>query len=157
MLNLTLAVAQYKIEGFNWPKVHVALVAFSPGHAHAYLFQFWGNTDTFAFRYCEVDHLLKTSKLQGGVKIGEVNDGVVRSGWLTGVLGDRIIVWRRDPTYNCQVWLLDAVRELQLYRDQVFIIPDFSREWLYGALKHQYLTWEQANDHYFETVMPPRK
>ncbi|PIL32512.1 hypothetical protein GSI_05215 [Ganoderma sinense ZZ0214-1] len=154
MPNLTLAVAQYQIEGYNWPKVHVALVAFVPNHPQAHIFQLWGNTDTFAFRYSETDHFLKSSKIQGGVKIGEVAREAVRSGWLKQVLSERVVVRRRDPSYNCQVWLLDAVRELQQHRDKVLIVPEFNREWLFRALRRQHLTWEQANDHYFETVMP---
>ena len=155
MPNLTLAVAQYKIDGFNWPKVHVALVAFLPNHPQTYIFQLWGNTDTFAFQYSETNHFLKSGRLQGGVKIGEVASEAVTSGWLRQVLNDRVRVRRRDPNYNCQVWLLDAVRELQQYRDRVFIFQEFNRDWLLRALQHQYQTWEQANDHYFETVMPP--
>ncbi len=154
MPNLTLAVAQYKIDGLEWPKVHLALVAFFPGHPQAYLFQLWGNTDTFAFRYSETDNLLKSFSIQGGVKVGEVSYEAVRSGWLTQVLSNRVVVRQRDPLYNCQVWLLDAVRELQQYRDKVHIFPEFNREWLFRALGRQYQTWEQANDHYFETVMP---
>lgn len=158
MSNLTLAVAQYKIEGFSWPKVHVALVAFAPGHPKAYIYQLWGNTDTFAFRYNEVDYLLKSRSIQGGVKIGEVGPEAVRTGWLRQVLESRVVIRRRDLSYNCVTWLLDAVRELQQHRPQVFITPDFSRDWLFSGLQRQYQKWEEAEDHYFERMMPaPRR
>ncbi|KAH9897644.1 hypothetical protein C8Q73DRAFT_787901 [Cubamyces lactineus] len=150
-MKLLLAIAQYDRRGFPQGYEHWSLVAAVPTKEEAYIFDVVGNTDTFTYQTKAKVRLLRSSSLCGGYVVGEVDETYVD--WLKDHLAT-IPVVRNDPTWNCQVWVISAIRELQQCPDKVTIRPDFSANNARQELARQRALWEEAENHFFEDLWP---
>lgn len=149
---VTIAVAQYEIPPFKYPQIHWSLVAFVPGSRQATRYHIIGNTDSYGFDVGAVRDLLRSTKLMGGVKVAEISEEFVANGWLEDKLR-RVPIVRNDPKWNCQSWVVDAIRTLADRPEKVTVQRGVSMAWLREALGRQWDLCESLEDHFFDGAM----
>ena len=118
-------------------------------HSIAHVFQLEGNYDTFHYTSARVDRFSESSSMRGGIQIGEIQTGAVS--WLGERLKDvRVITC--NPDFDCQNWVLDAVR---LLRDTGGIIyPGITEQFVRYELYREKERWEIAEDTIIERLFP---
>ncbi|KAI8980686.1 hypothetical protein BD414DRAFT_492953 [Trametes punicea] len=145
-----LVVAQQDLQGHHRRTEHWALVVVSPTSRAVDVLQLAGNMDTFHFESLHVPDVLKIANLCGGCRIGEVATDSI--GKLQDMLGAQRIVLH-DRMWDCQDWLLEAVRTLKEEKSGWVEIDDwFTERDLRARLREEKELWEQADDHYFERI-----
>ncbi len=150
---VTIAVAQYEIPPFKYPHIHWSLVAFVPGSRQATRYHIVGNTDSYGFDSGVVrDLLCSTNLLMGGVKAYEISEELVANGWLEDKLRSVPII-KNNANWNCQTWMVDAIRALADRPDKVTVQRGVTMAWLKEALGRQWDLCESLEDHFFDGEM----
>ncbi|KAI0658439.1 hypothetical protein C8Q70DRAFT_195594 [Cubamyces menziesii] len=147
---LQLVVAQQDLQGHHRRTEHWALVIVSPKSRTADVLQLAGNMDTFHFEALRVSDVLKLGDLCGGCRVGDIAADSVDK------LRDRLASHRiilHDKMWDCQDWLLEAIRDL---KDEaggwVQIDSWFTERGLREKLREERELWERADDHFFERL-----
>lgn len=148
---LVLAIAQYEREGFPAGEEHWALVTASSTTSQGQVFQVVGNTDTYGYNTKTV--VIRASHhLCGGVAIGEVPTQNVE--WLKTYLSTAVTIVHGNPNWHCQRWVIEAIRKLQEETSMVTIYPNFSERAVRARLSKERDSWEDGDDHFFDTFVP---
>ncbi|KAI0351277.1 hypothetical protein OH77DRAFT_1429791 [Trametes cingulata] len=146
-----LVVAQQDLQGHHRRTEHWALVVFAPPSRAADILQLAGNMDTFHFESFHIPDILQLAELCGGQPVGHIaaDGGVERlREWLKG---QRVV--HQDRMWDCQDWVLEAIRALkEESADWVAIDGDFTERGLRAKLREEKEIWERADNHYFERV-----
>jgi hypothetical protein len=120
--NLPLIVAQNEVRD-KPGAMHWALVAFDLPSFTAHIFQIGGNPDTFHFYPRVVRDINDTSRFYcGGIEVGYVPRDQLENleKWLS-----QIPIYRNNPAWHCQTWVLDSLRKIQLDKPPYAVLfPD---------------------------------
>ncbi|KAH9897645.1 hypothetical protein C8Q73DRAFT_682010 [Cubamyces lactineus] len=147
---LQLVVAQQDLQGHHRRTEHWALVVVSAKNRSAYVLQLAGNMDTFHFEALRVPDVLKLGELCGGCRVGDIAADSVDK--LRDKLASHRIILH-DKMWDCQDWLLEAIRDL---KDEtggwVQIDGWFTERGLREKLREERELWERADDHFFERL-----
>ncbi|KAI9060632.1 hypothetical protein FKP32DRAFT_1595373 [Trametes sanguinea] len=124
----------------------------SPGNRSVHLLQLAGNMDTFHFETMQVPDVLAITDLCGGCHVGEIRVAADGLGRLIDKLQAQPII-HCDRMWDCQDWLLEALRALKEEGGGWVKIDDWLTERdLRSRLKEERELWESAEDHYFERM-----
>ncbi|KAI8974760.1 hypothetical protein BD414DRAFT_497367 [Trametes punicea] len=148
---LLLVVAQQDLKGHHRRTEHWALIVLSPTSRAVHVLQLAGNMDTFHFEVLHAPDVLQIVDLCGGCCVGEVAaDSLDRL--RDKLSGQRIVL--HDRMWDCQDWLLEAVRALKEEKGGWVEIDDwFTERELRERLQEEKELWEQGQDHYFERML----
>lgn len=109
---LPILILQYSIKGHVRRTEHWSIAVITDTRSSsARIFEMKGNTDTFAFGAKDVRNIAASRSYCGGVQVGEVDAKELASleDWLKA-----IDVRHSDPQWDCQDWVMDALRELKM-------------------------------------------
>ncbi|KAI0364576.1 hypothetical protein BV20DRAFT_834173 [Pilatotrama ljubarskyi] len=147
-----LVVAQQDLQGHHRRTEHWALAVLAPPSHAADILQLAGNMDTFHFESFHVPDILKITELCGGCPVGDIaaEGGVKRLREL--LKGQRVV--HQDRMWDCQDWVLEAIRALkEQSADWIAIDSGFTERGLRAKLRDEKEIWERADNHYFERLL----
>ncbi|KLO18777.1 hypothetical protein SCHPADRAFT_899348 [Schizopora paradoxa] len=109
---LPILILQYAIQGHVRRTEHWSIAVITDTRSSsARIFEMKGNTDSFAFGAKDVHNIAASSSYCGGVQIGEIDVKELENleTWLKC-----IAIRHNDPQWDCQDWVMDALRELKM-------------------------------------------
>ncbi|KAJ7361318.1 hypothetical protein DFH08DRAFT_684148 [Mycena albidolilacea] len=112
MADLPLVVVQYELYGHVRRSEHWVLAAVTDIEtASARVLNIIGGTDTFQFNAKDVRGMGRSRTYLGGVLVGTVpqNKLPALEQWVRA-----IPIHRGQPTWDCQNWVIEAIRELRM-------------------------------------------
>src|ERR1700733_5655268 len=104
-----LIVIQYPITGHIKRTEHWSIVAMK-SLQEAYVFEVVGNFDTYAYVPRFDSDFGSSPETRGGCQVGTIAEE--KLGWLERRLREVRVV-RYDTEFDCQTWVMDAIRMLQ--------------------------------------------
>ncbi|KAJ6451477.1 hypothetical protein C8R47DRAFT_301360 [Mycena vitilis] len=104
-----LIIAQYDLVGHSTRTEHWSLAALVDKR-QAYIMQIIGNSDTFLYQPKMVKSFATSRSLRGGFLVGRIPADKVDD--LQNILR-QVTVTRYDQNFDCQTWVIDAVRYLR--------------------------------------------
>ena len=148
---LQLVVAQYLRMSHPPGEEHWALVAISPSSPAAHVFQVKGNNDSYTVTTEAIPNIFRSRSLCGGCRVGEIQESNL--GWLRDELL-KVPVVLLKPEWNCQNWVIDAIRVIKDFPEKVVIDPPFTESGLRAKMRDDRETWEGGDDHYLQRLIP---
>ncbi|KAH9912301.1 uncharacterized protein BXZ73DRAFT_107505 [Epithele typhae] len=149
-LRIKLAIAQYE---------HWALAAVVPGADPAQIFEMKGDSTRFVY-HTRLASMIACRWLSGGYEIGEVLGPArldsTNMGWLNEFLPEVEIVHTTNGSWNCQDWVLDAVRALREASERVRITASLEVGKIKEGLESEFQWWDLGGDNYFERLFNAR-
>jgi hypothetical protein len=149
MTTYPLVVIQYPIFGHLKRTEHWSIVAMK-SRQEAYVFEVVGNYDTYTYVPRFDSALGYSQETRGGCQVGAI--AVEKLDWLKTRLRD-IRVVRHDTEFDCQTWVMDAVRMLK--HDGVGI-TNVSERSIRAELAREVERWEVAEDTIEERLFEAR-
>jgi hypothetical protein len=135
-----LIVIQHAIEGHPRRTEHWSLVALESlrtGHE----FELIGNIDTFAYVPKVVERFGNYMSLRGGCLVGQIAKD--KLGWLKEKLQEVTVV-RNNPDFDCQTWVIDALRILKESHGEGVEIDNIIERDIRAELEQEKERWELA-------------
>ncbi|TRM64546.1 hypothetical protein BD626DRAFT_254503 [Schizophyllum amplum] len=121
MPRLPLLVVQYDISPGLLNHEHWGLVVYyAEGNGKGRVFEMSGTLGDFHFNTKDVN-LFSSRQFCGGCKVGAIEENKMNDleTWLRAVPNQ----CRVNPAWNCQTWVVDAIRELQMGNRGVIFSP----------------------------------
>jgi len=114
---LPILILQCSISGHARRTEHWSVAVITDAQtSSARVFQVLGNTDSFTFDASDVGNIGEPKDYCGGVEVGEVDTGELGNleMWL-----EEIAIRRNDPKWDCQDWVMDALRALKMDKPEI--------------------------------------
>lgn len=140
MATYPLIVAQYSIQGHATRTEHWSLVALCGSKNRARIFEVVGNPDTFLYSTKTVASFRSSRTLCGGCHVGNIFAGELD--WLEDRL-KAVSVRRNDPEFDCQTWVIAALR---LLKEDGVVFQQINERFVRDELAKDYERWDVGDD-----------
>jgi len=150
MSSCPLIIAQYAITGHPRRTEHWSLVALQTKY-DATIFEIQGNYDSFKYEPHDVTKFATSQSLRGGCHIGTIAVDKIKP------LQERlkaIEVVRNDPNFDCQTWVMEALR---LMKEDGDITVDVGEARIRQELAREKDRWESVEDTVEDRLFPAPK
>ena len=112
----------------------------------AWVFELSGNYDTFTYTPKPTSFSSRIFNYRGGFLLCEVAQE--KLGWLESLLGTLPVI-RHNPEFDCQTWVVSAVRKLQ---EEGLVPRDVTEAMIREELEREKERWEVADDTILERL-----
>lgn len=146
---IPLIVAQYELKGHPTRTEHWNLAAILTS-TQMYIFEVRGNTDSFTYVAAPTAvPLNRIMTYRGGCHIGDLPTDSLSQ--ITEILRE-IPVIRHDPSWDCQVWVIQATK---LLKSAGFVFPHVDERHIREELHEDMAMWEEAENTVDERLLSP--
>lgn len=139
MATYPLIVAQYPIIGHIRRSEHWNLIVMK-SLKEVYVYELTGNHDSYAYISRAEGSFGSSQTMRGGCQVGTIAEEKLI--WLEKRLQDVRVV-RHDPDFDCQTWVMEAIRML---KDDGVDILDVTERSIRAELALELERWEVADD-----------
>ncbi|KAF8905624.1 hypothetical protein CPB85DRAFT_1315242 [Mucidula mucida] len=143
MSNLPVIISQHDLLAHPRRTEHWALAVITDiALGSARVFQLIGGMDSFCFESVDVTIIDATAEYCGGVQVGEIapSDIADLEKWLRAVP-----IHRHRTDWDCQDWVVDAVRALSM-DDRGVVFADMTERSIRAELKEEKERWQTGQD-----------
>lgn len=141
-INFPLVVAQYELKGHPRRTEHWALAALHSA-MDANIYQIEGGITNYSYQPSMHNTFQRSQKLRGGCLVGSVLS--TKLDRLQALL-QNVPVIRNDERWDCQVWIIEALRYLKSAREPGITVVESSESAIREELKQEQARWADGED-----------
>ena len=142
---LPLIISQFALQGHPYRTEHWSIAAVI-SREQAWVFELSGNYDTFTYTPRTTPFSSRILNYRGGFFLCEIAQE--KLDWLESLLGTLPVI-RLNPEFDCQTWVMSAVRKLQ---DEGLVPRDVTEIMIREEMAREKETWEVADDTILERL-----
>ena len=148
---IPLAVFQYALEGHPTLTEYWNIVALK-SRQEAIIFELAGNADTYTYITKENHNFSRITSLRGGVRVGSIPEDKIP--WMQDILKQVFILRHNLHAFDCQVWVVNALRLLRDHDEAIILQGMTSIGALREELRQEMERWEAADETLEEREYP---